>query len=241
MSSEGQNHPHHSDEHPHVHRIHRSGWLRAAVMGANDGLVSTASLVMGVAAAQAEQSTIMLTGVAGLVAGAMSMAAGEYASVSTQADTEKADLEVERIALSENLEYELQELAVIYRDRGLDPELAHEVAVQLMEHDALGAHARDELGILDWNGAKPGQAAVASGFSFAVGAALPLAVVLAGFTEYRMASIAGSTLVFLAVLGALAARAGGANQLVGALRVTLLGGLAMAVTSLVGALLGTTI
>ncbi|MBL4771096.1 MAG: VIT family protein [Planctomycetes bacterium] len=228
----------HDDDHPHVHRIHRSGWLRAAVMGANDGLVSTASLVMGVVAAQVEPKTIMLTGVAGLVAGAMSMAAGEYASVSTQADTEKADLEVERIALSENLEYELQELAIIYRDRGLDPELAHEVAVQLMDHDALGAHARDELGIMDWNGAKPGQAAVASGISFAVGAALPLGVIVAGFTENRLSIIAGSTLVFLAILGALAARAGGANQWVGAVRVTLLGGLAMAVTSTVGAYLG---
>ncbi|MFT4647661.1 MAG: VIT1/CCC1 family predicted Fe2+/Mn2+ transporter [Glaciecola sp.] len=236
MSQEG-----HPLEHPHVHRIHRSGWLRAAVMGANDGLVSTASLVMAVVAAQANQDTVMLTGVAGLVAGAMSMAAGEYASVSTQADTEKADLEVERIALSENLEYELQELAIIYCDRGLDADLAHEVAAQLMEHDALGAHARDELGILDWNGAKPGQAAIASGISFAVGAGLPLGVVLAGFAENQMTIIAGSTLVFLAVLGALAARAGGANQMVGALRVTLLGGLAMAVTSIVGGLIGTTL
>jgi VIT1/CCC1 family predicted Fe2+/Mn2+ transporter len=231
----------HEHEHPHIHRIHRSGWLRAAVMGANDGLVSTASLVMGVVAAQASQETVLLTGMAGLVAGAMSMAAGEYASVSTQADTEKADLEVERIALAENLEYELQELAIIYRDRGLDPELAHEVAEQLMEHDALGAHARDELGILDWNGAKPGQAAVASGISFAVGAALPLAVVMVGFAKGQMLVIAASTLVFLAILGALAARAGGANQLVGAVRVTLLGGLAMAVTSIVGAYLGTTL
>ncbi len=231
----------HNEDHPHVHRIHRSGWLRAAVMGANDGLVSTASLVMGVVAAQASQETILLTGIAGLVAGAMSMAAGEYASVSTQADTEKADLEIEKQALAENLEYELQELAIIYRDRGLDPELAHEVAVQLMEHDALGAHARDELGILDWNGAKPGQAAVASGISFAVGAALPLGVILAGFVEHRMAIIAVSTLIFLAVLGALAARAGGANQFVGAIRVTMLGGLAMMVTSIVGGLLGTTL
>ncbi|MCA9000370.1 MAG: VIT family protein [Planctomycetes bacterium] len=228
-------------DHPHIHRIHRSGWLRAAVMGANDGLVSTASLVMGVVAAQADQRTILLTGVAGLVAGAMSMAAGEYASVSTQADTEKADLEVERIALAENLEFELQELAIIYRDRGLDPDLAHEVAEQLMAHDALGAHARDELGILDWNGARPGQAAVASGISFALGAALPLVVVMLGLAQGQMMVIAVATLVFLALLGALAAHAGGANRWVGALRVTLLGGLAMAVTSLVGALIGTTI
>lgn len=226
------------DDHPHIHRIHRSGWLRAAVLGANDGLVSTASLVMGVAAAKASQETLLLTGVAGLVAGAMSMAAGEYVSVSSQADTVEADLATEREALQTNPHFEHRELAQIYEERGLDADLARQVAEQLMEHDALDAHARDELGIVDWNEARPGQAAVASAVAFALGASMPLLVVALWPTPERMLPIAVSTLGFLAILGAISARAGGAPQGRAALRVFLLGGLAMAVTSGVGALFG---
>ncbi len=227
-----------ADDHPHVHRIHRSGWLRAAVLGANDGLVSTASLVMGVAAASASQETLLLTGVAGLVAGSMSMAAGEYVSVSSQADTVQADLEVEREAIASDPHYEHRELAEIYEERGVDADLARQVAEQLMEHDALDAHARDELGIVDWNEARPGQAAFASASSFALGAALPLLVVALWPNPNRMWPVALSTLAFLAVLGVISARAGGAPQGRAALRVFLLGGLAMAVTSGVGALFG---
>lgn len=226
------------DDHPHIHRIHRSGWLRAAVLGANDGLVSTASLVMGVAAAKASQETLLLTGVAGLVAGAMSMAAGEYVSVSSQADTVEADLATEREAIQNNPHFEHRELAQIYEERGLDADLARQVAEQLMEHDALDAHARDELGIVDWNEARPGQAAVASAVAFALGASMPLLVVALWPTPERMLPIAVSTLGFLAILGAISARAGGAPQGRAALRVFLLGGLAMAVTSGVGALFG---
>ncbi len=226
------------DDHPHIHRIHRSGWLRAAVLGANDGLVSTASLVMGVAAAKASQETLLLTGVAGLVAGAMSMAAGEYVSVSSQADTVEADLATEREAIQNNPHFEHRELAQIYEERGLDADLARHVAEQLMEHDALDAHARDELGIVDWNEARPGQAAVASAVAFALGASMPLLVVALWPTPERMLPIAVSTLGFLAILGAISARAGGAPKGRAALRVFLLGGLAMAVTSGVGALFG---
>ena len=228
----------HSDDHPHVHRVHRSGWLRAAVLGANDGLVSTASLVMGVAAAQASQETLLLTGVAGLVAGSMSMAAGEYVSVSSQADTVRADLETERQSLRDNPNFEHRELVEIYEERGLDPDLAEQVAQQLMAHDALEAHARDELGLSDWNEARPGQAAVASALAFALGAALPLLVIWLWPTEQRMIPIAVSTLAFLAALGVVSAKAGGAPAGRAALRVFLLGGLAMAVTSGVGALFG---
>ncbi len=229
------------DDHPHVHRIHRSGWLRAAVLGANDGLVSTASLIMGVASAQASQDAVLLSGVAGLAAGAMSMAAGEYVSVSSQADTVKADLETERLAIEHNEEFERMELAEIYAKRGLSKDLAQEVAKQLMEHDALDAHARDELGIMDWNDARPLEAAVASALAFAVGAALPLSVVMFGPVENQRTLIVVATLLFLALLGAVAARAGGAPLGKAALRVTFLGGLAMAVTAGVGALFGTSV
>ena len=226
------------DDHPHVHRVHRSGWLRAAVLGANDGLVSTASLVMGVAAAQASQETLLLTGVAGLVAGAMSMAAGEFVSVSSQADIVQADLETERQSLRDNPGFELRELVQIYEERGVRPDIAQQVARQLMEHDALDAHARDELGLTEWSEARPGQAAVASALAFALGAALPLMVIWLWPNEHRMVPIAISTLLFLAVLGVVSARAGGAPPGRAALRVFLLGGLAMAVTSGVGALFG---
>ncbi|HRV80089.1 MAG TPA: VIT family protein [Planctomycetota bacterium] len=229
------------DDHPHVHRIHRSGWLRAAVLGANDGLVSTASLVMGVAAAQADHKAVLLSGVAGLFAGAMSMAAGEFVSVSSQADTVQADLETERLAIEDNEEFEHAELAEIYRGRGLTPELARQVAEQLMDHDALDAHARDELGIVEWNGARPTQAAIASAVAFAVGAAFPLLVVALGPLDQVLWRVPVSTLCFLAILGAVSARAGGAPTLKAALRVTVLGGLAMAVTAAVGALFGTTV
>jgi VIT1/CCC1 family predicted Fe2+/Mn2+ transporter len=211
------------------------------VLGANDGIVSTASLVLGVAAAHATQSAVLVAGIAGLVAGAMSMAAGEYVSVHSQADTEQADLERERLELKTDEEGERRELTAIYVGRGLDPVLAKQVAVQLMAHDALAAHARDELGISDTLAARPIQAAFASACSFAAGAALPLlAVVLS--PEARIIPIVGATsLAFLALLGALAARAGGAQVAVAAVRVTFWGGLAMAVTAGVGALFGTVV
>ncbi len=224
--------------HNEAHRSHRVGWLRAAVLGANDGIVSTASLVIGVAAAHAARGDVLLSGVAGLVAGAMSMAAGEYVSVSSQADTEKADLELEQRHLDDNLEYELQELAEIYMDRGLDAELATRVAEQLMEHDALGAHARDELGIFERVSARPVQAALASAGTFSVGAALPIVAAFAA-PEHRLESVvAVSSLVALAGLGGLAARAGGAKIGVGVARVTFWGALAMALTAGVGTLFG---
>jgi vacuolar iron transporter family protein len=220
------------------HRTHRIGWLRAAVLGANDGIVSTASLVLGVAAAGASTANILVAGVAGLVAGAMSMAAGEYVSVSSQSDTESADLDKERKELAADPAHEHAELAAIYVARGLDAKLAAEVATQLTTRDALGAHARDELGISEMLTARPVQAALASAATFAVGAALPLLVVLAAPASARMWSVAGSALVFLALLGSLAARAGGASVVASATRVTFWGALAMGLTAGVGALFG---
>ena len=223
------------------HRSHRIGWLRAAVLGANDGIVSTASLVVGVAAAGADSRTILVTGVAGLVAGAMSMAAGEYVSVSSQSDTEHADLERERKELATEPEHELAELTGIYVRRGLDKTLAREVAVQLMDHDALGAHARDELGITDMATARPVQAALASAATFAAGAALPLAVAWLAPPSVRIWSISIASLAFLAALGALAARTGGASVLTSAWRVTFWGALALAITAGIGRLFGVSV
>jgi len=224
------------------HRTQRIGWLRAAVLGANDGIVSTASLMVGVAAASATQGNIMLTGVAGLVAGAMSMAAGEYVSVHSQADTEAADLARESAELKKDPEAEHRELAAIYVNRGLDAALAKRVATQLMQHDAIGAHARDELGISETLSAQPIQAALASAASFAVGAALPL-LVTALVTAFKPGGslivwIAATSLVFLAALGVLAARAGGADPLVSATRVTFWGALALGITAGVGKMFG---
>ena len=197
-------------KHSEGHKTHRIGWLRAAVLGANDGIVSTASLVVGVAAAEATRSSVLVAGVAGLVAGAMSMAAGEYVSVSSQADTERADLDREREELANDRESEHAELAAIYTRRGLDPPLARQVAIQLMEHDALGAHARDELGISDLLSARPVQAALASAGTFAVGAAMPLLVALIAPAPLLIWTVSITSLLFLALLGALAAQAGGA-------------------------------
>jgi VIT1/CCC1 family predicted Fe2+/Mn2+ transporter len=220
------------------HRTERTGWLRAAVLGANDGIVSTASLVLGVAAAHATHGQILVAGVAGLVAGAMSMAAGEYVSVHSQADTEQADLERERKELEANDQDERKELAAIYVGRGLDPALAQQVADQLMAHDALGAHARDELGITSTLSARPIQAALASAGSFAVGAAMPLLVTAMAPEANLIPFVSGTSLGFLALLGAVAARAGGAGMTVGAMRVTFWGALAMGLTAGVGALFG---
>ena len=225
-------------KHSENHRSHRNGWLRAAVMGANDGIVSTASLIIGVAFAHAKHETLLLTGVAGLVAGAMSMAAGEYISVSSQADTETADLRRERLELASDHESELKELAQIYIGRGLKPDLAHQVATQLTSHDALAAHARDELGITDLTSARPIQAAIASAITFSIGALLPLIVVLTAPTELTIHYVAIMSLGFLAMLGALAAKAGGANIWIGTARVTFWGVLAMAATAGIGSLLG---
>ncbi|MDD5335283.1 MAG: VIT family protein [Rhodoferax sp.] len=227
-----------SRHHRERHRTDRIGWLRAAVLGANDGIVSTASLVVGVAAASASHGAILLTGVAGLVAGAMSMAAGEYVSVHSQADTESADLSRERAELELDPAAERGELAAIYVARGLEPDLARQVAQQLMQHDALGAHARDELGISEALSARPVQAALASAASFAVGALLPLAITALAPATGLMAWVSGTSLVFLALLGAVAARVGGAAILIGAWRVTFWGALAMAITAGVGALFG---
>ena len=224
--------------HPESHRTDRIGWLRAAVLGANDGIVSTASLVVGVAAAQSSQSTIMMTAVAGLVAGAMSMAAGEYVSVHSQADTEKADLDRERAELAADPVAEARELTAIYVGRGLTPELAQQVSAQLMAHDALGAHLRDELHVSSALAARPVQAAMTSAAAFAVGAALPLAVAALAPRASLLCWVAGTALVFLAVLGAVAARTGGAGMVVGAWRVTFWGALAMAITAGVGAWFG---
>jgi vacuolar iron transporter family protein len=229
-------HPRHQER----HRTERIGWLRAAVLGANDGIVSTASLVLGVAAAEASRSNVLVAGVAGLVAGAMSMAAGEYVSVSSQADTEQADLARERGELAANVPAEREELASIYIDRGLAPALAHEVANQLMAHDALGAHARDELGISAALQARPVQAALTSAVTFATGAALPLLIVLFVPERRLVPTVAGASLVCLAVLGGLAARVGGARVFVAAARVVFWGALAMALTAGIGALFGTT-
>ncbi|GAB2522290.1 MULTISPECIES: VIT family protein [unclassified Simplicispira] len=224
--------------HRERHRTDRIGWLRAAVLGANDGIVSTASLVVGVAAAQASPSAIVMTAVAGLVAGAMSMAAGEYVSVHSQADTEKADLERERLELAADPLAEEHELVGIYERRGLAPELAQQVAQQLMAHDALGAHARDELEISNAMAARPVQAALTSAASFAGGAALPLLVAVVAPASSLLAWVAVTALVFLALLGGVAARTGGAGVLVGAWRVTFWGALAMAITAGVGMLFG---
>ncbi|MCB1785637.1 MAG: VIT family protein [Chromatiaceae bacterium] len=224
--------------HRERHYADRIGWLRAAVLGANDGIVSTASLVVGVAAADAARGEILTAGVAGLVAGAMSMAAGEYVSVSSQADTERADLAREQRELEEDEAYERRELADIYVGRGLDAELAQQVAGQLMAHDALGAHARDELGLSEIHSARPIQAALASAATFAVGAALPLVIAWLSPTPLFTPLVAGGSLLSLAVLGGLAARAGGATVTVGAARVTFWGAIAMAATAAAGALFG---
>jgi len=221
------------------HRTGRMGWLRAAVLGANDGILSTASLVLGVAAAHRSHSNVLTAGVAGLVAGAMSMAAGEYVSVHSQADTEQAELKRERTELKADNQGEQQELAAIYVARGLDSPLATLVAEQLMAHDALGAHARDELGISETLRARPIQAALASAASFAAGAAMPVLVTAVAPQGWLIYLVSGSSLVFLLLLGGLAARAGGAGMMVGAFRVTFWGALAMALTAGIGTLFGT--
>lgn len=226
--------------HREWHRTERIGWLRAAVLGANDGIVSTASLVVGVAAANSPKHAILLAGLAGLVAGAFSMAAGEYVSVSSQADIEQADLEIERKELASQRAAEERELADIYTKRGLQPELAQTVALQLMAHDALGAHARDELGLFDELAARPLQAAFASAATFSIGAALPLLTVVLVPTARLALVVSLVSLVSLAALGALAARTGGASAWVGARRVVFWGALAMAATAGIGALFGTT-
>ncbi len=230
--------PHH---HLERHRTGRVGWLRAAVLGANDGIVSTSSLVLGVAAANATHANVLLAGGAGLVAGAMSMAAGEYVSVHSQADTEQAEIERERVELTTDPKGERQELTAIYVARGLEPSLAQQVADQLTAHDALSAHARDELGISDALRARPLQAALASAASFAAGAALPLAVTALTPVHALLPIVAGTSLAFLALLGGVAARAGGASVLRGAVRVTFWSALAMALTAGVGKLFGTAV
>lgn len=223
------------------HRTERIGWLRAAVLGANDGIVSTASLIVGVAAANAGRGEILLTGVAGLVAGAMSMAAGEYVSVSSQADTEQADVARERDELATQPKFERQELAAIYVARGLTPELATQVATQLTAHDALGAHSRDELGVSTILAARPVQAGVTSAATFAVGAALPLITALVAPVSHVVPIVAGTSLLFLTALGAVSARAGGAPVLRASVRVAFWGALAMGITALVGRLFGTVV
>ncbi|CAN7585516.1 VIT family protein [Mesorhizobium amorphae] len=227
--------------HNENHLVSRVGWLRAAVLGANDGIVSTASLIVGVAAANAAASNVLVAGVAGLVAGAMSMAAGEYVSVSSQSDTEQADLARETGELATQPDFERQELADIYVKRGLEPTLALQVADQLMAKDALGAHARDELGISEVTTARPIQAALTSAAAFSVGAAMPLAMVLVSPAAWLAATVSVASLLFLAVLGAIGAKAGGANVLRATVRVTFWGALAMALTAGIGALVGTAI
>ncbi|MFG1421236.1 VIT1/CCC1 transporter family protein [Roseixanthobacter liquoris] len=228
---------------PHTegHLIERIGWLRAAVLGANDGIVSTASLIVGVASASATHSDILVAGVAGLVAGAMSMAAGEYVSVSSQSDTEKADLARETAELKADPIAERRELAAIYINRGLEPALAHQVAEQLMARDPLEAHARDELGISEFTTARPIQAALTSAASFAVGAILPLLMAVVTPAGLQVPVVAGASLVFLAVLGAVAAKAGGAEVVRATARVTFWGAIAMAATAGIGALFGTVV
>ncbi|MAT45664.1 MAG: hypothetical protein CL609_25310 [Anaerolineaceae bacterium] len=228
-------------KHLERHYAERIGWLRAAVLGANDGIVSTASLVVGVAAANVARGDVLTAGLAGLVAGAMSMAAGEYVSVSSQADTEKADLARESLELETDREFESQELADIYINRGLEPDLARQVAEQFMEHDALAAHARDELGLNEIHTARPIQAALASAATFAAGAALPLLFTLISPEKVIIPLVAGSSLVSLALLGAVSARVGGADVWKGVIRVTFWGALAMAATALIGALFGTVV
>ena len=224
--------------HLESHFILRIGWLRAAVLGANDGIVSTASLIVGVAAAAAPTSDVLLAGTAGLVAGAMSMAAGEYVSVSSQSDTEEADLDRERSELADHPEIEHDELTQIYVKRGVEPALARQVAEQLMIKDALGAHALDELGISEITTARPIQAALTSAATFAVGAAMPLAMVVVAPTAMLVPIVSAASLAFLALLGAIGAQAGGANLLTGMMRVTFWGALAMALTAGIGALVG---
>lgn len=225
--------------HRERHRTDRIGWLRAAVLGANDGIVSTASLILGVAAAEASHGSVMIAGIAGLVAGAMSMAAGEYVSVRSQADSEQGALDLERAELEKDDAGERRELAAIYVSRGIEPALAEKVAEQLMAHDALGAHARDELGISETLSARPMQAAFTSAASFAVGSLMPLLAVARVPQSALIPVVSVTSLVFLAILGGVAARVGGANVRIGALRVTFWGALAMALTAGVGALFGT--
>jgi len=227
--------------HLESHLVTRIGWLRAAVLGANDGIVSTASLIVGVAAAAATQNDVLVAGVAGLVAGAMSMAAGEYVSVSSQSDTERADLARERRELSDNPAFELDELAEIYVGRGVDKPLALQVARQLMKKDALSAHARDELGISEITTARPVQAALTSAASFSVGAAMPLLMVVVSPAALLVPIVSGASLGFLALLGAIGAKAGGANVLRATARVTFWGAFAMALTAGIGKLIGTVV
>ena len=227
--------------HSENHLIRRIGWLRAAVLGANDGIVSTASLIVGVAAAAAQPKDILVAGIAGLVAGAMSMAAGEYVSVSSQSDTEQADLARERQELGENIEFERAELADVYVKRGVEPELARKVALQLMAKDALGAHARDELGISEMTTARPVQAALTSAATFATGAALPLLMVLVSPRSVLVPVVSVASLLFLGLLGAIGARTGGADIVRATARVTFWGALAMAITAAIGAIFGTVV
>lgn len=227
--------------HPESHLVSRIGWLRAAVLGANDGIVSTASLIVGVAAAAAAQNDVLIAGVAGLVAGAMSMAAGEYVSVSSQSDTEHADLARERTELADDIESEVDELANIYVNRGVEASLARQVAQQLMAKDALGAHARDELGISEITTARPVQAALTSAATFAAGAAMPLLVVVIAPLSLMVPLVSVTSLIFLALLGAVGAQAGGANVVRATVRVTFWGALAMAITAGIGKLFGTVI
>lgn len=228
-------------KHRETHKYDRIGWLRASVLGANDGIVSTASLIVGIAAAHSTHQQILVSGIAGLVAGAMSMAAGEYVSVSSQADTETADLEREKKELATNIDFEREELAQIYVKRGLDSDLARQVAKQLMDFDAIGSHARDELGITDMFTARPVQAALMSAVSFAAGAALPLFMVLMSPSENVVLYVSAASLIFLIALGMLAARVGGANIWRGALRVGFWGAFAMAVTAGIGTIFNVTI
>jgi len=225
-------------KHSERHYINRIGWLRAAVLGANDGIISTASLVIGVSAANVARADVLTAGIAGLVAGAMSMAAGEYVSVSSQADTEKADLEREKKELETDEAYEREELTNIYIERGLEPSLAREVSRQLMAYDALSAHARDELGLSEISSANPIQAAFASAISFSIGALLPLLIVFISPGNLMMQLVGGGSLVCLAVMGGVAAQAGGANIYIGAIRVSVWGAIAMVVTAIIGSLFG---
>ena len=228
-------------QHPEYHLVTRIGWLRAAVLGANDGIVSTASLIVGVAAAAATQNAVLIAGVAGLVAGAMSMAAGEYVSVSSQSDTERADLARERKEIGDNVEFEQEELAQIYVKRGVEPALARQVAQQLMAKDALAAHARDELGISEITTARPVQAALTSAATFSVGAAMPLLMVVVAPAGALVPLVSAASSGFLALLGAIGAKAGGANVLRATARVTFWGALAMALTAGIGKVFGTVI
>jgi len=227
--------------HKETHLVERIGWLRAAVLGANDGIISTASLILGVASAATAPGEVLLAGVAGLVAGAMSMAAGEYVSVSSQSDTERADLARERRELAEMPEYEAEELAQIYVGRGVEVGLARQVARQLMAKDALGAHARDELGLSQISTARPVQAALASAATFSVGAAAPLLLVLIAPTAWLIPAVATGSLIFLALLGAIGAWTGGAGVLKPTVRVTFWGAIAMALTAVIGAMAGTVV